>query len=127
MSTPDYTAQAAKYAEDATVTPQPGDWFAPGGSLSAGWSVHSEEMNMGIDMEAVDEAAARVKAAEHFAGELRSRDPSYVAPVQPSTADLVLAALSSLDPKVATAADAISAVTTALVDAGATTATVTTV
>jgi hypothetical protein len=120
MSTPDYTAQAAKHAAEAIVTPKDGDWFAPDGTLSAGWMVLSEALNMGVDLEAATEAEARAKASEHFADMLRRRDANYVAPAPPSTADLVLAALSDLDPNVATAGDAINAVTAALVDAGAT-------
>ncbi len=120
MSTPDYAAQATKHAADATVTPKDGDWFAPDGTLSAGWCVHSEALNTSIDMEAANEDAARAKASEFFADQLRRRDPNYVAPVPPSTADHVLGALSTLDPKTASAGDVINAVTAALVDSGAT-------
>lgn len=125
-ATPDtYSAQAAAHATEATVTPKDGDWYAPDGSLSSGWSVFSKALNMSVDMEAATEDAARAKAVEHFADCLRRRDPNYVAPAPPSTANVVLGALAGLDPKTASAGDAINAVKAALVEAGATPAKVT--
>lgn len=116
MSTPDYTAQATALLADAPVHGPREGWGDPI------WTVDlTDALNLTVDVGGATEADARAAVVDHVADVLRRRDPGYVAPsAPPAAADVVLAALSSLDPQAASTADVIQAVTGALSAAGAT-------
>lgn len=114
MSTPDtYATQAQALLAKAHLVPHPED-DPPGYEVQL-----IKELNATIGVAAASEDEARAKVLDHVADMLRARDPNYVPPVVPTTADAVLAALSNLDPQTASTTDVIAAVSSALVDAGA--------
>jgi hypothetical protein len=113
-TTDDYTTRATELLAGAKLVPHPED-DPPGFEVDL-----IEELNMSIGVAAASEDEARAKVLTYVADALRARDPNYVpAPPLPSAADTVLVALSSLDPQTASTTDVIAAVTSALVDAGA--------